>query len=84
MQVKRLCGTLVLALGLLLAFQTGLHTAQAATAATCDRFVLGTDGNDAGNDCSDETHPCRTVQHAIDQAVDDDTICVAKHTLAGP
>ena len=42
MRTKRLCGTLVLALGLLLAFQMGLlHTTQAAMAVTCDRFVLG-------------------------------------------
>jgi len=74
----------MLALGLLLAFHLGLHTTQAATVATCDRFVLGTDGVDTGNDCSDQEHPCFTVQHAIDQAEDGNTVCVAKHTLAGP
>lgn len=81
---KRICGTLVLALGFLLTFQLGLHTTQAATAVTCDRFVLGVDSSDIANDCSDEAHPCRTVQHAIDQAIAGDRICVAKHTLAGP
>ncbi len=81
MWTKRFCGTLMLALGLLLAFHLGLHTTQAAMTVARDRFVLGTDGSDAGNDCSDEAHPCRTVQHAINQAVDGDTICVAKHTL---
>ncbi len=29
------------------------------------------------SDCSDEVHPCQTVQYAIDQAADGDVICVA-------
>jgi hypothetical protein len=46
--------------------------------------VLGIDGSDIGRNCADETHPCHTVQHAINQAVNGDVICVARHTLAGP
>ena len=51
--------------------------------ATCDRYVLSIDGSDSG-DCSDEDHPCHTIQYAIDHAVDGDVICIARHTLAGP
>lgn len=83
MRTRRLVGVLALALGLFLALSAGLQPTQAAPV-TCDRFVLGTDGSDTGNDCSGEAHPCRTVQHAIDQAVDGDTICVASNPLAGP
>ena len=83
MQTRRLFGALALALGLFLAFSAGLQTTQAAPV-ICDRFVLGTDGSDFGNDCSDGAHPCHTVQHAIDQAADGDTVCVASNPLARP
>jgi putative cofactor-binding repeat protein len=52
-----------------------------ADEASCGRFVLNTDGGDSGNDCSDETHPCRTVQRALAQAADGDVICVADNPL---
>lgn len=64
-----------LALGLILlvsAFATG---GGVAAQAACDRWVV-TEGADT-SDCSDEAHPCRTVQYAIDQAVGGDVICVA-------
>ncbi len=79
----RLVMTLVLALALL-----GLLTvlnrapAQAQAAGPCDRYVMGNGGSDVG-DCSSMASPCRTVQYAINHAVDDDTICVASHVLAG-
>ncbi|MBN1815457.1 MAG: hypothetical protein JXA14_26730 [Anaerolineae bacterium] len=82
MHTKQFLTILVLGLGALLALVAGLHTARADP--PCTRYVLGIDSSDAGNNCTDEAHPCRTVQHAINQAVNGDVICVAKHTLAGP
>ena len=65
---------------LLAAAGSGSVQAQGA----CDRWVLGIDASDS-TDCSDETHPCRTVQYAIDQSAPGDVICVADHMLApGP
>lgn len=66
----------------LVALLVGPHRAAQAQD-PCDRYVLGIDASDTG-DCSDEQHPCRTIQYAIDQAVEGDRICVARHTLAGP
>ena len=57
--------------------------APATAEAGCDRYVVGVDASDS-SDCSDEAHPCKTIQYAIDQAASGDTICVAKHTPAGP
>lgn len=83
MKTNRILSALALGLGaVLLAFiATSPRPSQAL--ATCDRYVLGIDASDT-SDCSDEHHPCRTIQYAIDQAASDDVICVAKHTLAGP
>jgi len=52
-----------------------------ADEASCNRYVLSPDGSDGGRDCSDEAHPCRTVQYALSQAADGDAICVADHSL---
>jgi len=52
-----------------------------ADEASCNRFVLNTDGSDTGNTCGDQAHPCRTVLRALDQAADGDTICVADNPL---
>ena len=54
-----------------------------AAQAGCDRFVVGIDAGDT-TDCSDEAHPCRTIQYAIDQSAAGDVICVAKNSFAGP
>jgi hypothetical protein len=80
LSLATICG-LVLTLALLAAVALSRQPAQAQAA--CDRYVLGIDGSNTG-DCSDEEHPCQTIQYAIDQAVNRDRICVAKHTLAGP
>lgn len=56
-----------------------------ADEASCNRFVLNTDGSDASNDCGSMFIPCRTVQRALNQAADGDMICVADNPLqAGP
>ena len=47
----------------------------------CDRYVLNVDTTDAGRDCSDPTHPCRTVTYALGQALNGDRICIADHPL---
>ena len=48
----------------------------------CDRYVLNTDGGDT-TDCSDQNHPCRTIQYAVRQAHPGDKICVAHNPMAG-
>lgn len=40
------------------------------------RYVTST-GNDTGNNCSVITNPCLTLQHAIDESVDFDTISIS-------
>lgn len=62
-------GVAVLALGVGLA-----RPAQAVT-----RFVATT-GNDAGNTCLSSGSPCKTITHALTQAVANDTISVAAGT----
>ncbi len=52
-----------------------------ADEAACNRFALNTDGSDPANDCRDPAHPCRTVQRALNQALDGDHICVAHNPL---
>ncbi|MCP3979258.1 MAG: hypothetical protein GY716_08020 [bacterium] len=37
---------------------------------------------DAGNDCTDADEPCATIQHAIDQACDGDTIEIGEGSFA--
>lgn len=74
---------IALAVGLTVLLHTMLTEPPARAQGECDRWVLQVDGSDSG-DCSDETAPCATIQYAIDQAADGETICVAKHTLAGP
>jgi putative cofactor-binding repeat protein len=92
MQTKRLFGILALGLGLapLLALLLALHTARAG-AAGFPRYVA-TSGRDAiplgggffvPNDCLDGGDPCRTVQHAIDEAVPDDQVRVATGVYIG-
>lgn len=40
-------------------------------------------GSDLGNDCANSLAPCRTVQHALSVAQDDDQILVAAGTYTG-
>ncbi|MBN1814214.1 MAG: right-handed parallel beta-helix repeat-containing protein [Anaerolineae bacterium] len=56
-------------------------TSKAALLPLAGRYVaLPPTGNDAGNDCSNPTSPCATIQHAIDVAGADDVIHVAGGT----
>jgi parallel beta-helix repeat protein len=81
---KRLFLSIGLAAGLALLISVALNDRPVRADPPCTRYVLGIDGSDVGRNCADETHPCHTVQHAINQAVNGDVICVARHTLAGP
>mgnify|MGYP005840763901 CR=1 FL=1 len=49
------------------------------------RYVDATTGSDAGNNCLNPDAPCRTIQRAINQAANGDTILVASaiYTYAG-
>ena len=46
------------------------------------RYVA-TSGSDTGNTCLDWNAPCRTIQHAVDQAASGEEIRVAAGTYAG-
>jgi hypothetical protein len=73
-----------LALGTVFLVSASAPAGAAEVQAVCQRYVVGIGGVN-GSDCSDEKHPCQTVQHAIDQALDGDRICVAdRNDLAGP
>jgi len=83
LKFRRLSIALLFGIGLVIFSLTATTYRPIQAQATCDRYVLGIDASDS-TDCSDAHHPCRTIQYAIDQAIDGDTICVAKHSLAGP
>jgi hypothetical protein len=84
MQAKRLFYVVALGLGLTLLVFAAMSGQPTKAQATCDRYVLVSYGADTG-DCSDEAHPCKTVQYAINQASDSDVVCVADDALApGP
>ena len=75
--------TLGLALALVLLMSVFVPAGSAAAPASCARWVVAEGAN--SSDCTDPTHPCKTVQYAIDQAADGDVICVASlATLLDP
>jgi putative cofactor-binding repeat protein len=80
---RRIFLAIALAIGLTVVLQATLTDPPARAQGSCDRWVLGQGGSDS-SDCSDETAPCATIQYAIDQASEGDTVCVAKHDSAGP
>ena len=75
---QRLLLALALGIGLTLLVSATMSNQPTRAQGTCDRYVLGIDSGDT-TDCSDEHHPCRTVQYAINQASDGDVICVADY-----
>jgi hypothetical protein len=83
MKARRLLGILVLGLGSTLALLVGLHMAHASPAASM-RYVT-TGGNDGGgtSSCTSSSFPCRTVQQAVNAAVDGDEIRVATGVYTG-
>jgi hypothetical protein len=68
-----LASGLMLALVMLIALNLKTVAAPAATI----RYVLGNDGSDS-SDCTSANKPCKTIQYALAQASDGDTIRVAK------
>jgi len=73
-----------LAAVLLFAFITGgLVAAHAENAPEGVTRYVDTAGSDPSNDCLDADMPCRTVQHAVDEAADGDMIYVAEGVYTG-
>ncbi len=69
MKFRRLSIALLFGIGLVIFSLTATTYRPIQAQATCDRYVLGIDASDS-TDCSDAHHPCRTIQYAIDQAID--------------
>lgn len=77
---KALCAlvlSLLVLAGVLIALDVG-----AVSAADTERYVTPV-GSDAANDCADSSAPCRTVQHAVDQAASGDSVLVATGVYTG-
>jgi len=71
------CG-LALLLGLLLVMGAAHSPEVALAQGSITRYVApAPTGNDSGNDCTNSTAPCATVQHAVDEADPGDEIRVA-------
>jgi len=49
------------------------------TAQAADRYVA-VSGSDTSNDCTNSVSPCATIDHAVDEAGDGDTIKIARGT----
>jgi hypothetical protein len=76
--------TIGLAAGLMFLVSGLVSDGSVGAQGSCDRYVVGGAGSNS-SDCSDESHPCKTVQYAIDHAADGDVICVADLTsVPGP
>jgi len=61
-----------------------LLTCAGGTAWAANRYVNAATGSDAGSDCLTQASPCKTIDHAIDQATAGDTVTVGVGTYAGP
>jgi hypothetical protein len=61
-----------------------LTAGPAAALAPQTRYVetSGSDGTEPVNDCLDQDHPCKTIQHAVDEANSGDTVSVGAGTFA--
>jgi Right handed beta helix region len=70
---------LVLATG---ALALAAAPASAAPARTLYVATTGNDGNEPANDCTVKTKPCKTIQHAVDEASAGDTVSIAAGTYA--
>ncbi len=82
MRTRRMLMPFALGLALALVFLGILNTGQSvgSTALTAGTRYVATTGDDAGNDCTSQAAPCRTIQHAVDAASSGDTIKVAAGT----
>jgi branched-chain amino acid transport system substrate-binding protein len=79
MKVRRLFVSVALGLGIvltLLGLLSGRQSLVTAAPSAGTRYVATT-GDDAGNDCTSQNTPCRTIQHAVDEADHGDTIKVS-------
>lgn len=77
--VSRVIG---LGAAMLLTVGGALALATPASAAASTRYVATT-GSDSENDCTNQGQPCATVQHAVDQAVNGDTVTIGAGTFTG-
>ena len=75
---------LVLLIGLLLAMSAARPPDVALAQGPTTRYVApAPTGNDSGNDCTNSSTPCATVQHAVDVADPGDEIRVTTGTYTG-
>jgi len=81
-RVRRLLSaTAALALFGGIGLASGIAVTPASAADPQTRFV-STTGSDTDNDCTDGTHPCETIQYAVNQADAGDTVSIAAGTYA--
>jgi hypothetical protein len=72
--------SLALLIGLLLAMGAARPPDVALAQGTTRYVAPAPTGNDSGNDCTNSSTPCATIQHAVDVADPDDEIRVATGT----
>ena len=91
MNLRNLVLTLILGVGFLLALMWAIAPESATPAqamslpqsAGVRRYVSSVSGEDGSNDCAAPTHPCRTIQHAVDQAAEGDELWIAAYDVSG-
>ncbi len=91
MNLRRIALAVVLGVGILVALMWALSPeritpTQAMTFSETSgvrRYVSSVSGEDESNDCTAPTHPCRTIQHAVDQAAEGDELWIAAYDVSG-
>ncbi len=88
MKVLRLFLTIFGGLGMtigltLVLFLFSLNLPGRPTLAEGAMRYVATTGSDGGNDCSDSGNPCRSLQHAVNVAIDGDTILLGTGEFTG-
>ena len=80
LQAVRLGLAIVLGTLFLAVWLWGLRGVASVHADPATRYVDGATGSDATNNCTDHANPCATIDYALSQAAEGDTILVAQGT----